>query len=321
MFARTIVCAAVAALILVQPALSAGDADAVGALDPLVESPGAVSLTVLGQDHFQVPAQATATAQFDRHEDSGGRMPDDQTPDHASTETKDAALEPGQQPASLPSPASPHAGAWPFGLDAAPLAGGPLLAKWSAVEAEIRAERDILAGCRDTAENCPPAARTFLAIVAAGSAQSGRARIGLINRAVNLAIRPMSDLAQWGVVDRWSAPLETLATGRGDCEDYAIAKYVALIGAGVAADAVKLVIVRNTALGEDHAVVAVRLDGKWIMLDNRWLALVEDTDMPGVVPLFVLDGEGVRRFAPAVATAQRGAPAPAAASSPAPASL
>ena len=45
----------------------------------------------------------------------------------------------------------------------------------------------------------------------------------------------MSDLAQWGVIDRWSAPLETFTTGRGDCEDYAIAKYVALTAAGVAA--------------------------------------------------------------------------------------
>ena len=40
-------------------------------------------------------------------------------------------------------------------------------------------------------------------------------------------------MAQWGVPDRWSPPLETLATGRGDCEDYAIAKYVALTAAGI----------------------------------------------------------------------------------------
>ena len=54
----------------------------------------------------------------------------------------------------------------------------------------------------------------------------------MINRDINMAIRPTSDLAQWGVTDRWSAPLATLASGRGDCEDYAIAKYVALREAG-----------------------------------------------------------------------------------------
>src|SRR5580698_4068947 len=131
----------------------------------------------------------------------------------------------------------------PFGLDAIPVASGDLSEKWSGVEADIRAENDILARCRDGADTCPPAARQFLAIIAEGRAQTGRARLGAINRAINLAIRPMSDLAQWGVIDRWSAPLDTLTTGRGDCEDYAIAKYVALMQAGIAKDGVKLLIV------------------------------------------------------------------------------
>jgi predicted transglutaminase-like cysteine proteinase len=107
----------------------------------------------------------------------------------------------------------------------------------------------------------------------------------------------MSDLAQWGVIDRWSAPLETFTTGLGDCEDYAIAKYVALTQAGVAAEDVKLVVLRDLAVSEDHAVVAVRLNGDWIILDNRWLTMIEDSEMPRTVPLFVLDQSGVRQFA------------------------
>jgi hypothetical protein len=59
---------------------------------------------------------------------------------------------------------------------------------------------------------------------------------------------------------------------------------------------VKLVVVRNTAAREDHAVVAVRLDGAWIILDNRWLPLVRDSEMLRATPLFVLDDNGVRRF-------------------------
>ena len=79
----------------------------------------------------------------------------------------------------------------------------------------------------------PQRARTFLDIIAQGRARTGRARIGFINRAINLAIRPVSDLAQWSVLDRWSAPFDTLTSGLGDCEDYAIAKYVALTQAGI----------------------------------------------------------------------------------------
>ena len=201
-------------------------------------------------------------------------------------------------PVAVP-PTAPAVLTEPFGRAAMAAGNGDVVSKWAGVAGKLRAEHAILAQCRDDMASCPASAQRFLAIVAEGRARSGRARIGIINRAVNLAIRPMSDLMQWGVIDRWSSPLETFATGRGDCEDYAIAKYAALKEAGVAAEDVRLVILRNTAIGEDHAAVAVRLDGVWLLLDNRWLTLVEADAMPGVAPLFVLDGDGVRRFAPA----------------------
>ena len=138
------------------------------------------------------------------------------------------------------------AAAEPFGLDVVPVTGGELLTKWNGVTAEIRADSDVLARCADGATSCPAAAQKFLDVVAQGRAREGRARIGVVNRAINLAVRPMSDLAQWGVADLWSAPLATLTSGRGDCEDYAIAKYAALIAAGFAEDDLRLVIVRDT---------------------------------------------------------------------------
>ena len=81
-----------------------------------------------------------------------------------------------------------------------------------------------------------PAALKFLDIVDAARLREGRARLGEINRAINLAIRPISDLAQHGQIDVWTSPLATLARGGGDCEDYAIAKFVALRRAGIAPD-------------------------------------------------------------------------------------
>ena len=202
--------------------------------------------------------------------------------------TQFAALDPAEPVTMAP----PVAG--PFGLAAVRITAGDVLAKWNAVQAQIRAESEILARCSDGDQACPAAAQNFLAIIAEGRARTGRARIGVINRAINLAIAPMSDLAQWGVPDRWSPPLETFTTGHGDCEDYAIAKYVALTAAGVAAADVNLVIVRNTAANEDHAVATVRLDGHWVVLDNRMLTLAADADMREAIPLFVLDGDGVR---------------------------
>jgi predicted transglutaminase-like cysteine proteinase len=199
----------------------------------------------------------------------------------------------------------------PFGLTALPVTSGAVFAKWNGVVADIRAESEVLTHCREAMAACPPAAQKFLAVIADARAHQGRARFGVVNRAINLAIQPMSDLAQWGVPDRWSAPLVTLTTGRGDCEDYAIAKYVALREAGVAEDDVRLVIVHDLAVGQDHAVVAAHLDEKWIVLDNRRFVMVEDVEMSGVVPLFVLDQDGVKQFASTTMAVRQNLAAPA----------
>jgi predicted transglutaminase-like cysteine proteinase len=106
----------------------------------------------------------------------------------------------------------------------------------------------------------------------------------------------MSDLMQYNVEDLWSSPLATLAAGAGDCEDYAIAKFVALREAGVAPDDLRLVIMRNTLSGEDHAVVAVRFEGHWRLLDNRYLVMLEDEQIRRYHPIFVIDEHRVRRF-------------------------
>jgi predicted transglutaminase-like cysteine proteinase len=182
-----------------------------------------------------------------------------------------------------------------FGMETEPVAGGEILEKWGRMNADIAQEFKTLARCR-AAGPCPPAAQKLIEISAAGAYRSGRARVGLINRAVDLAINPVSDEVQWGMPDRWSAPFETLGSNRGDCEDYAILKYVALLDAGLAEDDVKIVIVRNRVPDEDHAEVAARVDGRWLILDNRTLTLVRDIDVIRAIPKFVLDQNGVRRF-------------------------
>ena len=185
----------------------------------------------------------------------------------------------------------------PFGLTASLLSEGGLREKWLGLERQLDDERVQLALCDGDRENCvSPAALQLLAIVDIGRAREGRARLGEINRAINLAIHPMSDLAQYGQIDFWSSPLVTFAHAAGDCEDYAITKYVALRLAGVAADDLRLVVLHDTVRGEDHAVAAARLDGHWLMLDNNRMAMVEDADVRNYRPLFVLDERGVMRY-------------------------
>jgi predicted transglutaminase-like cysteine proteinase len=204
--------------------------------------------------------------------------------DSLQTVRQDAATQRDQQAPPL------------FGMDTEPVAG-EVAAKWRAVEADIDREQQVLARCR-AREACPVVPQNLLDIVAEGAGRSGLARVGLINRAVDLAITPASDEAQWGGADHWSPPFETLQTHRGDCKDYAIVRYVALLQAGLSHDEVKIVLLRNLLPKEDHAVVATRVDGQWLILDNRRLALVRDTEMVRFVPEFVLDEGGTRRFVP-----------------------
>jgi predicted transglutaminase-like cysteine proteinase len=195
----------------------------------------------------------------------------------------------------------------PFGLSSVVLTYGGLRDKWLAVERRLDDERVQLALCDGDRAHCvSPAALKLLAIVDDARGQKGRARLGDINRAINLAIRPMSDLAQYGQIDVWSSPLVTLAHGAGDCEDYAIAKLVALRLAGIADDDLRIIVMRDTMSGEDHAVAAARLDGHWLMLDNRRMAMIEDNGMRNIRPLFVIDQYGVNQYVetPLVAVVQ-----------------
>jgi len=185
----------------------------------------------------------------------------------------------------------------PFGLFASHLAGGGLREKWLGVQRRLDDERVQLALCEGDPDRCAsPAALQLLAIVDTARARDGRARLGEINRAINLAIKPMGDFEQYGAIDVWSSPLSTLTRGTGDCEDYAIAKFVALHRAGVATDDLRIVIMRDTLRGEDHAVTAARLDGHWLTLDNRRMAMVEDSNVRNYRPTFVIDRDGVKRY-------------------------
>ena len=193
--------------------------------------------------------------------------------------------------------ATPPQGTEPFGLFTFRAPEGAVWEKWRGVSLDIAKDTDTLAQCRATAEACPPAAKRFIGVIDAARALDGRARLDAVNRAVNQAVAYMTDMQQWGVEDLWSSPLATFATLRGDCEDYAIAKYVALREAGVAADDLRIVLAHDNALGEDHAILAARLDAHWLILDNMRGEVVADGDEKHLAPLFAIDQGGVKLFA------------------------
>jgi predicted transglutaminase-like cysteine proteinase len=211
--------------------------------------------------------------------------------------------------------------AQPFGLSVMPVRGGDMLAKWRGAAKTIDDDRVQLALCDGDRERCvSDAALKLLAIVDLGRSYEGRARLGQINRAINLAIHATSDMVQFGNFDVWSSPLDTFRSGAGDCEDYAIAKYVALRMAGIPTEDLRIVIMIDMMHGEGHAVAAARLDGHWWMLDNQRMAMVEDVNVSHYRPLFVIDEAGLMRYSdtPPLAKRPDGNPVPVAMVAPAP---
>jgi predicted transglutaminase-like cysteine proteinase len=135
----------------------------------------------------------------------------------------------------------------------------------------------------------------------------GRARLRQINRAVNLAIRAASDRSLYGVDDLWSAPLATLEKGAGDCEDYAILKYLVLRETGISPDDLRLVVVSYSRRGTLHAVLAVHLENDWLVLDNLTMVLVNSVEANQNQHLLALDHQGITTdFAAALAISYSG---------------
>ena len=210
-----------------------------------------------------------------------------------------AALTPSSTATDAP-PAvrqAPAVGPEPFGLFTFRAPDGLLWRKWRGVEAGMVKEQVVLDHCRADAGDCPAHAAQFLRLVNAVGAKSGRDKLDETNRGVNAAIRYVSDLSQHGEPDRWSTPLATFASAKGDCEDYAIAKYVVLSAAGFPRNDLQLVLVRDRMARQDHAVLAARIDGHWLLLDNRFSTLMADSETTRFTPLFAIDHQGVHLFA------------------------
>lgn len=191
----------------------------------------------------------------------------------------------------------PPVGAEPFGLFTFRAPENGLWRKWRGLESDLAKEQSVLEQCRESATGCPPQAAQFLRLIGAVKSRSGRDRLDEANRAVNQAIRYVSDFAQHGEADRWTAPLATFATGKGDCEDYAIAKYIALSEAGFPREDLRLVLGRDRTIRQDHAVLAARLDGHWLILDSRRSELIDDGELGNFTPMFAINDRGVQLFA------------------------
>jgi predicted transglutaminase-like cysteine proteinase len=117
-------------------------------------------------------------------------------------------------------------------------------------------------------------------------------RLEAINWYVNRRVQFEDDRRQFGRADVWSAAAETLRRGRGDCEDYAIAKLQMLRRSGIAERDLYLVIVKDLVRRADHAVLVARSNGHMYVLDNGTDEVIDSASIDDYRPVLSFSAAG-----------------------------
>lgn len=161
--------------------------------------------------------------------------------------------------------------------------------KWRSMLSRQTAEHKRVKSCQRTdGEVCIP--RQMLNKVRFTNGESASEKLAVVNKAVN-RYRYRSDRSAWGKSDYWAAPEEFFSKGKGDCEDFAIAKFYVLRALGFAAGDMRLVIVKDIKARDFHAVLAVTISGVNYILDNRTNRLLLAEKQAYMKPIYALNTE------------------------------
>lgn len=140
------------------------------------------------------------------------------------------------------------------------------------------------------------------AIIASGRQQELKSQLRQVNNQVNRRLAFRDDMQIWGREDFWATPLEALGVGAGDCEDFSIAKYVALLQLGIPDSRLRLIYVRAnqpTAGGLSKQVAHMVLgyyptpDATPWILDNLVVDILPANQRTDLYPVFSFNATGL----------------------------
>jgi predicted transglutaminase-like cysteine proteinase len=132
------------------------------------------------------------------------------------------------------------------------------------------------------------------AIMASDKGTDDARKLDLVNRFFN-ALPFVSDAEHWGKTDYWATPLEFLQSNGGDCEDFAIAKYLTLRELGVPIERLRITYVNAIALNQAHMVLAYYAtpDAVPLVLDNLQPAILPASRRSDLVPVYSFNGDSL----------------------------
>lgn len=125
-------------------------------------------------------------------------------------------------------------------------------------------------------------------------------QLKVVNDFFNRRIAYREDIDNWGQLDYWASPLESLGKGAGDCEDYAIGKYFTLTSLGVPHAKLRMVYVRASIAGAPNGFVAHMVlayyptpEAEPLVLDNLQPGIRLASERSDLSPVFSFNAEGL----------------------------
>lgn len=120
-------------------------------------------------------------------------------------------------------------------------------------------------------------------------------KLKAVNDFFNQRIDFVDDMQVWGMVDYWATPLELLIKGKGDCEDYSVAKYFTLKELGVPEQKMRITYVKAVELNQAHMVLTYFVEPQVVpvVLDNLIAAIKPATARSDLLPVYSFNGIGL----------------------------
>lgn len=105
----------------------------------------------------------------------------------------------------------------------------------------------------------------------------------------------VDDFLHWGVTDYWATPIEFLATGGGDCEDFALAKFFTLRAMGVDEAKLNMTYVKALSLNQAHMVVTYfsSVGAEPLVLDNLVDTIELSSKRSDLLPVYSFNATGL----------------------------
>ena len=159
--------------------------------------------------------------------------------------------------------------------------------KWTtALKRYTKAEAEQKGGC-DTKKFNKCHYDEWIAFLDTVRGKDKLAQLKAVNKHMNKS-KYIVDKTNWGKKDYWATPFEFMAKF-GDCEDYAITKFMSLKHLGYDANDLRVVAVKDMNLKVGHAILAVFVDGKVYILDNQIKIVVEAKKIRHYKPVFSIN--------------------------------